>query len=102
MCQQSKASDIQVDIYLGGSSRAGPALSFPAKFLAFAGGSIGMIKMYCFGLAPKFTGIVVAPVLSTVILVSAASFFEGRNRLRDQIIDNNEANVTLAAEFARY
>ena len=53
--------------------------------------------MYRFGLATNFTAIVVAAVLSTGILVSAAMFFEGHDRLRD-----NEANVTLAAEFARY
>jgi len=63
---------------------------------------MAMSKIYRFGLAPKFTAIVVAAVLSTGILVSAAMFFEGHNRLRDQIIDNNEANVTLAAEFTRH
>ena len=62
---------------------------------------MALIKMYRFGLAPKFTGVVVAAVLSTGILVSAATFYESHNRLREQIIANNEANVTLAAEFAR-
>ena len=52
--------------------------------------------MYRFGLAPKFTAIVLAAVLSTGILVSAAMFFEGQNRLRDQIIDNNEASEAFA------
>jgi methyl-accepting chemotaxis protein len=62
---------------------------------------MAMIKMYRFGLAPKFTAVVAAAVLSTGILVSAATFYESHHRLREQIIANNEANVTLAAEFVR-
>jgi hypothetical protein len=61
---------------------------------------MAMSKMYRFGLAPKFTAVIVAAVLSTGILVSLAMFYEGHYRLRDQIINNNQANVTLAAEFA--
>jgi hypothetical protein len=57
---------------------------------------MAMINMYRFGLAPKFTGIGVAAVLSTGILVSLTMFYESRHRLREQIIANNEANVTLA------
>jgi signal transduction histidine kinase/CheY-like chemotaxis protein len=60
-----------------------------------------MIKRYRFGLAPKFTGVVLAAVLSTGILVSAAMFYESHHRLREQIIADNEVDVTLAAEFAR-
>jgi hypothetical protein len=63
---------------------------------------MAMINMYRFGLALKFTGIAVAAVLSTGILVSLAMFYESRHRLREQIIANNEANVTLAAEFVRH
>jgi signal transduction histidine kinase/CheY-like chemotaxis protein len=63
---------------------------------------MAMSKMYRFGLAPKFTAVIVAAVLSTGILVSLAMFYEGHYRLREQIIDNNEANVTLAAEFVRH
>jgi signal transduction histidine kinase/DNA-binding response OmpR family regulator len=63
---------------------------------------MAMIKMYRFGLAPKFTGVVVAAVLSTGILVSLVMFYAGHHRLREQIIDNNEANVTVAAEFVRH
>ena len=62
---------------------------------------MAIIKMYRFGLAPKFTAVVVAAVLSTGILVSAAIFYESHHRLREQIITNNEANVTLAAAFVR-
>jgi signal transduction histidine kinase/DNA-binding response OmpR family regulator len=62
---------------------------------------MAIIKMYRFGLAPKFTAVVVAAVLSTGILVSAAMFYESHHRLREQIITNNEANVTLAAAFVR-
>jgi hypothetical protein len=58
-------------------------------------------NVYCLGLGSKFTGVVIAAVLATGILVSGAMLYEGHNRLRDQIIDNNEVNVTLAAEFAR-
>jgi signal transduction histidine kinase/CheY-like chemotaxis protein len=61
-----------------------------------------MIKMYRFGLAPKFTAVVVAAVLATGILVNAVMFYEGHHRLREQIIDNSEANVTLAVEFVRH
>ena len=50
-----------------------------------------MINMYRFGLAPKFTGIAVAAVLSTGILVSLTMFYESPHRLREQIIDNNES-----------
>ena len=58
-------------------------------------------NVYRLGLGSKFTAVVVAAVLTTGILVSGAMLYEGHYRLRDQIIGNNEANVTLAAEFAR-
>ena len=59
------------------------------------------MTVYRLGLAPKFTGVIVAAVLSTGILVSAITFYESHHRLRKQIIAENEANITLAAEFAR-
>ena len=58
-------------------------------------------NVYRLGLGSKFTAVVVATVLVTGILVSGAMLYKGHYRLRDQIIGNNEANVTLAAEFAR-
>ena len=58
---------------------------------------MAMIKIYRFGLAPKFTGIVVAAVLSTGILVSLVMFYESHHPLRELAIDNDEANVVLAS-----